>query len=63
MDPYARRLAALFTVGLIAFYSPILGAFNRPASWFGIPLLPLYIFLAWMGLIGVAWILVRGGRR
>ena len=63
MDAPARRLAALFTVGLAALYSPVLGAFNRSGSLFGVPILPLYLFAVWAGLVGMGWVLVRGGRR
>ena len=59
MDPVSRRLAALFVLGLVAFVSPVLGAFNRQ-SWFaGLPLLPLYLFGCWAGLVAAAAILER----
>jgi hypothetical protein len=63
MEVSARRLAALFIVGVIALYSPILGAFNHPGSVFGIPILPLYLFGVWIGLVAVAWALIRGAER
>jgi hypothetical protein len=59
MEASARRLAALFTVGLIALYSPILGAFNYRGSLFGVPILPLYLFAVWIGLVVLAWVLSR----
>ena len=62
MDKTAHRLAALFAVGLAALYPPFMGAFNRPGSLFGIPLLPLYLFTVWGLLVLVAWALTRGGR-
>jgi hypothetical protein len=62
MDKYSRRLAALFVIGISALFSPLLGAFNRPASFLGIPILPLYLFAVWGALIVVSWILSRGDR-
>jgi len=60
MNITSRRLAALFVIGIAALYSPLLGAFNRPASFLGIPLLPLYLFTAWGALVLVGWFLTRG---
>lgn len=62
MDMTSRRLAALFVIGIAALFSPLLGAFNRPASFLGIPILPLYLLTAWGVLIVVSWILSRGDR-
>jgi hypothetical protein len=60
MDLTSRRLAALFVIGIAVLYPPLLGAFNRPATFYGIPVLPLYLFAAWSALILVSWILGRG---
>jgi hypothetical protein len=62
MDMTSRRLAALFVIGIAALSPPLLVAFNRPASFLGIPILPLYLFTAWGVLIVVSWILSRGDR-
>lgn len=62
MDMTSRRLAALFVIGIAALFSPLLGAFNRSASFLGIPVLPLYLFAVWGALIVVSWILGRGDR-
>lgn len=62
MDLTARRLAALFAVGLAALFPPLLNAFNRPASLLGIPLLPLYLFTVWGALVLVGWLVARRGR-
>ena len=59
MNKISRRLAALFVIGIAALYPPLLGAFNRPVSFLGIPLLPLYLFAVWGALVLVAWILNR----
>lgn len=60
MDSTSRRLAALFVIGVAALFPPLLGAFNRPGSLFGIPLLPLYLFATWGALVLMGWILCRG---
>jgi len=62
MDPTSRRLAALFVLGLLLLYPPLLGIFNRPGSLFGIPILPLYIFSAWGALLLAGWLLSRGDK-
>lgn len=62
MDKSSRRLAALLVIGIAALYPPLLGAFNRPASFLGIPILPLYLFTAWGALVLASWILGRGDK-
>lgn len=59
MNITAKRLAALFALGLVALYSPLLGAFNRPGSLLGIPFLPLYLFAVWGGAVVASWLLTR----
>lgn len=60
MNVTSRRLAALFAVGVVALYSPLLGAFNQPGSLLGIPTFPLYLFAVWGGLVLASWVLTRG---
>jgi hypothetical protein len=62
MSMTSRRLAALFVIGIAALFSPLLGAFNRPAIFFGIPVLPLYLFMVWGALVLVSWLLGRGDK-
>lgn len=62
MNVTARRLAALFAVGLVALYPPIIGAFNRPGSLLGIPVLPLYLFTVWCVLVLACWALTHGDK-
>lgn len=58
-----QRLVAVFAAGLLLFNFPLLSLFDRPAPIFGVPLLHLWLFAAWGGLIAlVAWIAERGGR-
>jgi hypothetical protein len=60
MEKTSHRLAALFVVGIAALFPPLLGAFNRPGSFLGIPILPLYLFTAWCVLVLLGWLLTRG---
>lgn len=62
MNTISRRLAALFIIGMAALYTPLLGAFNRPGSFWGIPLLPLYLFSVWGLLILLGWAVGRGDK-
>ena len=43
----------LFVVALLAFNPPVLSIFSVPELIFGIPVLYLYIFLAWGGAIAL----------
>lgn len=53
-------LIAAFMLGAVFFDYPILSLFNKEGSVLGIPVLYVYIFVAWGGLIGLAaWILRR----
>ena len=51
--PYMKtqRLAALFALGAVLFNYPLLALFNRALVVAGVPLLYLYVFLAWALLI------------
>ena len=51
--PYIKtqRLAALFVLGAVLFNYPLLALFNRAVVVAGVPLLYLYVFLAWALLI------------
>jgi hypothetical protein len=58
-----QRLAAVFLAGLLLFNYPLIALFDRPVEWLGIPLLYLYVFGVWAGLIGaMAWIAAVGDR-
>lgn len=50
-----ERMAALFFLGLLLFNPPLLGIFDAgaDATLIGIPLLYIYIFLAWGMLIAL----------
>jgi len=53
MKPGSRtgRLVALAMLGCVLFNYPILALFNRPAAFFGVPVLYAWIFGAWTALI------------
>lgn len=47
----AQRVIAVFLLGCLLFSFPLLALFNVPALAGGIPVLFVYIFGAWAGLI------------
>ncbi len=53
MKPGRRsaRLVALAMLGGLLFNYPVLALFNRPGTFFGVPLLYAWIFGAWTVLI------------
>lgn len=58
-----QRLVAVFIAGLLLLNYPLLSLFDRPERPFGIPLLHLYLFVVWGGLVLViGWIVERGAR-
>ena len=48
-----QRLVALFLVGCLLFSYPLLSIFSQDGMVWGIPILYVYIFLAWTALIGL----------
>lgn len=42
-----RRLVGLFLLGMLLFNFPLLHLFNRPVLALGVPILYLYLFIAW----------------
>lgn len=62
-DATAERSLALFILGLVAFTPPLLKVFSVAALWLGIPLLYLYVFVAWGGLILLMGLSTRRGDR
>ena len=58
-----QRLAAVFLLGVVLFNYPVLALFDRAASFLGMPLVFVYLFLAWAVLIGLlAWVVERSER-
>jgi hypothetical protein len=54
-----ERLVALFLLGLLLFGSPLVAPFNAPRLVLGVPLLYLYLFVAWAAVILLAGIVVH----
>ena len=56
-----QRFVALCLLGMVLFNYPILALFNVPGAVFGVPVLYVYIFLAWAALIALmAWVAESG---
>jgi hypothetical protein len=63
-DGTGERSLALFLLGLAAFTPPLLKIFSTDAVWLGAPVLYLYVFGAWAGLIALMGVsAARGGER
>ena len=56
------KLIGLFVVGVIAFNPPVLGLFGG-GTVLGWPLLYVYLFAVWAGLIGAIAVVVERRRR
>ncbi len=57
--PSGARLVALTVLAALLFSPPLLPLFDRPAAS-GLSWLPLYVFVAWLAVIGLAaWMLER----
>jgi hypothetical protein len=55
-----QRLVAIFLIGCVLFNYPLLYLFNAPTAVFGVPLLYVYVFLAWLLLIALmAYVIER----
>jgi hypothetical protein len=53
----AQRLVAVFALGCLLFFYPLLSLFNIGGTVFGIPVLYAYLFSAW-GLLIVLMIVI-----
>ena len=56
-----QRFVALCLLGMLAFNYPLLALFNVPDSFFGVPTLYAYIFIAWAGMIAAMAYLAESG--
>ena len=62
IDGRGQRMIALCMLGCVLFNFPILALFNVGGSFFGVPVLYAYIFIAWALLIALmAWVAERRG--
>jgi hypothetical protein len=59
-DPKADRLVALFLLGFALFNYPFLAIFNHARLALGVPLLYLYLFVAWGAVIALAALITAG---
>lgn len=57
-DQHAR-LAGIFFLALLVFNFPLLGIFGKGQQLLGIPILYIYIFAVWLGIIFLLFINVR----
>ena len=56
-----QRFVALCLLGMLLFNYPILALFNVSGVLFGVPVLYVYMFVAWAALIALmAWIAESG---
>jgi hypothetical protein len=53
-NPRTDRLIALFLLGFALFNYPFLAVFNHARLVLGVPLLYLYLFVAWGAIIALA---------
>ncbi len=58
-DRFREFVTLLFVAGVLAFSYPLLSLFDQPVLLFGIPLLYLYIFLVWLGVIGLLAVIME----
>ena len=62
IDGKGQRMIALCMLGCVLFNFPILALFNVRETFFGVPVLYAYIFIAWALLIALmAWAVERRG--
>jgi hypothetical protein len=54
----SQRFVALCMLGLLLFNYPILALFNVSGTFFGVPILYAYIFIAWAALIALMALVV-----
>ncbi len=54
-----QRLVALFLLGWLMFNYPLLSLFAGNARLWGIPLVYVYLFLAWAVLIGAMALIIE----
>jgi hypothetical protein len=55
----SERLIGLFLFGMLLFMPPLIGVFDRSYLVGGIPLLYLYLFLAWAMVIAALMLIVE----
>ena len=58
----AQRLVAVFVLGCLLLSYPLLSLFNTGGTLWGIPLLYVYLFGAWAGLIALMVLIIEKSR-
>ncbi len=58
-----ERAIALFLLAFLAFNPPLLSIFSADLIIFGVPLLYLYLFCAWAGVIALVGLNAVAGNR
>jgi hypothetical protein len=58
-DRLAARLTAVAVLGFILFVPPLIVVFDQGARVAGIPVLWIYLFVAWAAIIGLVAATVR----
>lgn len=56
-----QYLLLIFILGLILFNYPVLGMYNVPERWLGIPVLFIMVFFSWMLLIVLTFFVTKKG--
>lgn len=51
--PYKAYVIVLFVIGILALNYPLLSLYDHVLLLWGVPLLYLYLFMAWLGIIGL----------
>ena len=57
---WPQRLTTVFLIGVLLLFSPIVALVERPLSFFGIPVLYLYLFGVWAAIIAAMALIVSG---
>lgn len=55
----AQQVIGVFLLGVLLFNFPLLAIFNVRAAVFGIPILYVYLFLAWLAVIVLTYLVVE----
>lgn len=58
----SQRLTALFVAGWLLLNFPLLALWDVDATWWGVPVFPVALFVLWAALIAtIAWLVERQG--
>jgi hypothetical protein len=59
----SQRLLAVFLIGMLLLFSPIVSLFDRPLFWLGIPMIYLYLFSVWAILIAAMALIISSSQK